>query len=316
MSRRLSRIVIGFLIFFYCVFLTSCAASQSSSATSAPNASPVGGTAPDRNAAQVSTPTATAEALAARVNGQTITLAALDRDVERRIQGIKASGETPPADTSGLRQEMLDAMIQQLLIEQAAAIQGIQVSDADVEAEIRLIIESVGGVEKWRAQLQIDNLTEAEYRAGLRSALITQKMRDIVTRNICVNVEQVRARHILVAEETGALQIRAELDKGADFAALAAQYSLDVTTKDSGGDLGWFTRGQLLQTAVEEAAFGLEKNAISGPVKSELGYHIIQTLDRSTDRPLDPAVCADLSQAAFERWIQDLESKATIERLV
>jgi parvulin-like peptidyl-prolyl isomerase len=70
----------------------------------------------------------------------------------------------------------------------------------------------------------------------------------------------------------------------------------------------------LLQSAVEDAAFSLPLNAISAPVKSELGYHIIQTLERSQNRPIDPETCSRLTQSAFERWMQDLVNKAKIEK--
>ncbi len=87
-------------------------------------------------------------------------------------------------------------------------------------------------------------------------------------------------------DEATANQVVQQLKGGADFAALAAKLSLDVTTRQTGGDLGWFPRGQLLQKTVEDAAFSLPLNRYSAPVKSDLGYHIIQTLERVKDRRL------------------------------
>jgi parvulin-like peptidyl-prolyl isomerase len=175
-------------------------------------------------------------------------------------------------------------------------------------------VQIAGNRENLQAQLAADGMTEAEYREGLRAALLTQRMRDRVTESICVTVEQVQARHILVADEATAQQIRAQLDAGADFGALAAQFSLDVTTRQAGGDLGWFARGQLLQAAVEVTAFALAEGEISAPVRSELGYHIIQTIARAQDRPLEDENCYLLVEVAFERWIQDLRTSAQIER--
>lgn len=318
--RFLSRIVIASAIFVVVFFLTSCggAAPASQNQTSATSGTPSDGTtsASTQLVSQAATPEPSPIPIliAARVNGQVILLADLDREVLRRLDAIKAVGDALPSDMDAFRLTVLDGLIQQVLIEQAAAAQGITVSDAEVDAEIKQTIDVAGGLEKWRAQLAADKMTEVEFRGGLRSALITQKIRDIVTKDACLHVEQVRARHILVADEPTALQVKAQLDRGADFAQLASQYSLDVTTRQSGGDLGWFTHGQLLQRSVEDTAFALALNAISGPVKSELGYHIIQTTDRSTDRPVDDQTCALLSQATFERWIRDLVSKATIEK--
>ncbi len=256
----------------------------------------------------------TNEPIAAVVNNQTIPLSALDKAVNRRLDGIKSVGDPMPADPTTFRLSVLDSLIDQMLIEQAATIQGIKVTDADVETEVQTNISIAGSKEKWQAQLTADRMSEADYRAGLRSALITQKMRDIVTASIGNTSEQVHARHILVATEAQVNDILAKLKAGSDFAQLAAQYSLDVSTKQTGGDLGWFSRGELLQKAVEDSAFSLQDNQLSGPVKSELGYHIIQTLERVKDRPIDPDTRFKLSEDAFERWIQSLRKGAHIEK--
>ncbi len=307
MNRLATRLLIGLAILIAVFFLSACASSQT----------PVEASSPQANKAVLpaqQTQAPTAQPIAARVNDQVITLGTLDDEVNRRIDGIKGTGDPLPTDMNAFRLNVLDALIEQMIIEQAAAIQGVTVTDADVQAELDATIKIAGSKENWEAQLSADHMTEDQYRAGLRSTLITEKMRDIVTANACKNVEEAHARHILVADEATANQIKAQLDGGADFASLAAQYSLDVTTRQIGGDLGWFARGQLLQASVEDAAFSLPLNAISAPVKSELGYHIIQTLERSKDHPIDPETCSRLSQSAFERWIQDLISKAKIEK--
>lgn len=140
------------------------------------------------------------------------------------------------------------------------------------------------------------------------------RMRYLITAGVCIAVEQVHARHIVVLDEATASDIRRQLEAGGDFATLAATYSLDVTTNQLGGDLGWFARGQLLQRAVEAAAFTLEVGAISAPVRSELGYHIIQVLEHEASRAVEDEVCYRLTETIFERWIQDLKTSGTIER--
>lgn len=99
--------------------------------------------------------------------------------------------------------------------------------------------------------------------------------------------EAVRARHILIevpqnatkAQEKEALkkaqEIRARILKGEDFAKLAKEYSADPGTKNRGGELGFFTRGQMVK-AFEEAAFSLKPGEVSQPVRTPFGYHIIQ----------------------------------------
>jgi len=251
--------------------------------------------------------------LAALVNGKTpITVAQLDSEVNRQLDARKSLNDPPPVDLNAFRDSILNSLIQQTLIEQAAVIQGVVVTDQDVETEIQSYIQAAGGRDKWLLQVAADNMTEIEYRAGLRSALITLKMRDLVTANIGTTAEQVHARHILVADLNTANQLFQQIQSGADFAALANKYSLDLTTKQSGGDLGWFTRGQLLQKTVEDAAFSLAINQFSSPIKSELGYHIIQVLEKVSNRPIDPATRSRLAEQTFETWLQTLVKAATI----
>ena len=90
---------------------------------------------------------------------------------------------------------------------------------------------------------------------------------------------EIKARHILVADEKTAKEVKAKLDKGEDFAKLAKQYSTDTGSAQKGGDLGWFGAGKMLPE-FETAAYKLKKNEISAPIKSQYGYHIIQLLDK------------------------------------
>jgi parvulin-like peptidyl-prolyl isomerase len=294
------------------VILSACASAQP---TQTPAANQAGNNASSSgNATIATTPRPTQQAIAAIVNNESISLAKLDREVTRGIEGLKTLGEAQPADLQAYRLTILDSLIEQMLIEQAAAIQGITVTDAEVETEVQANIKLAGGKDKWAAQLAADRTTEPERRAELRSTLITQKMRDRVTASIGNTSEQVHARHILVPEEKTANDVLAKLKAGTDFAQLAAQNSLDVTTKQTGGDLGWFSRGELLQKSVEDSAFSLKVNEISAPVKSDLGYHIIQTLERVKDRPIDPETRFRLSKEAFERWVASLYRTAHVEK--
>lgn len=85
----------------------------------------------------------------------------------------------------------------------------------------------------------------------------------------------IRASHILVSTESAAAEILSRLKAGEDFSALSQQYSLDAASRNSGGDLGPFARGDLME-AFENAAFQLKPGEISGIVKTNLGYHIIK----------------------------------------
>lgn len=122
------------------------------------------------------------------------------------------------------------------------------------------------------------NVTDEQLRAAYSSALDNFRM-----------PERVHARHILLKTdgksdaEKKALKAKAEdlikqLKNGADFAELAKKYSEDGS-KDQGGDLSWFTHGQMV-AEFDSAAFALKPKEISGVVTSQFGYHIIQTLEK------------------------------------
>lgn len=87
-------------------------------------------------------------------------------------------------------------------------------------------------------------------------------------------MKSVRASHILVANEKDAKSIMDRLAKGEDFAALAKRFS-KCPSKSKGGDLGWFTKGQMVKE-FEDACFNGKTGDVVGPVKTEFGYHVIK----------------------------------------
>jgi len=87
------------------------------------------------------------------------------------------------------------------------------------------------------------------------------------------------ALHILVKTQQEAMELKAQLDKGADFAKLAKKHSL-CPSKKKGGDLGEFRRGQMVK-AFDDVVFKKPLLKVHGPIKTKFGYHLIKTLYRS-----------------------------------
>jgi parvulin-like peptidyl-prolyl isomerase len=171
-----------------------------------------------------------------------------------------------------------------------------------------------GSDEAWQGWLAANLYTEAEFREDLRGALNASRVRDIVLQGYSPSgVPFVRARHILVATEAEASALLERLRSGEDFAALASQFTRDETTRGSGGDLGWFHEAQLLQPELARLAFTLEMSIIAGPIRTELGYHILQVLERE-NRPVSEEEYAAVAQAHFENWLFGLANDAMIER--
>ncbi|WP_420266147.1 peptidylprolyl isomerase [Candidatus Magnetominusculus dajiuhuensis] len=98
--------------------------------------------------------------------------------------------------------------------------------------------------------------------------------------------EQVKASHILVKTEEEAKAAAEKIQKGADFASVAKEVSIDKMTADKGGDLGFFSKGQM-QPSFDEAAFKLKTGELSAPVKTTFGYHIIKLTDMKPAKKVD-----------------------------
>src|ERR1700760_4594311 len=132
-----------------------------------------------------------------------------------------------------------------------------------------------------RNRLLMDNLLAVEGKAATTDEAM-KKVYDEATKQI-TGEQEVHARHILVETEDEAKAVKAELDKGADFAELAKKKSKDPGASD-GGDLGFFTKEQM-GPEFSEVAFKLEPGKISDPVKSQFGWHIIKVEEKRNRKP-------------------------------
>jgi foldase protein PrsA len=236
-------------------------------------------------------------------------------------------------EASPTAKQVLTQLVQQALIDQYAKDNKIDIAQGDVDKK-EADIKTKYPPGQFEAILKQQGLTETDVQNILRQQLVIEKavapMVHVTDADVAAyyaknhstldTKPQVRARHILVADEKTADMIEAKLKSGANFADLAKQYSTDPSTKDKGGELGFFTHGQMVP-AFDAAAFALPVNAISAPVKSPFGWHIIQTEEKK------PAVVASLAsstaairttltqqqqQQQIPVFLQQLRSKATI----
>ncbi|MBI3762818.1 MAG: peptidylprolyl isomerase [Chloroflexi bacterium] len=258
-------------------------------------------------------PTPTEAPLAARVNGRPITLEAFQKEVARFEAGQAAIGKDPAA-LGDYRGRVLDDLINRELVAQAAAREGVTLTDSELQKKHDAVVTAAGGAGTFNAWLAANEYTADEFRAELRGELIAQALAAKVI-DVPTAVEQVHARHILVTTEAEAQDLLARVQQGADFGSLARQFSQDLSTRPNGGELGWFARGELAVPEVEDAAFNLQPNGLSGVVHSALGFHLVQTLERDPARPLDPTALAALRQQAFDQWVAGQRAQATVEIL-
>jgi len=150
-------------------------------------------------------------------------------------------------------------------------------------------------------------VSEETIRDIIEITIIREEIIEIVSAEVPEEAEHVWIRHILVDDENTADEVIEKLADGEDFVDLAAEYSIDTSNKDNGGDLDWFTRGAMVQP-FEEAAFALEVGEISDPVQTDFGWHILESLGKD-DLLLDPTAYQQLSNQAYTDWITEKETQ-------
>jgi peptidyl-prolyl cis-trans isomerase D len=153
-------------------------------------------------------------------------------------------------------------------------------------------------------------MSEAEFRYMIENQILRTRVLEAITADISTEQEQVWARHILVADAETAQEVLDRLEAGDDFAALAAEYSMDGSGT-SGGDLGWFTRDMMV-AEFSEAAFNLEIGEISPAVESQFGFHIIQVLGKDVF-PLTGTQLDQARETRFQEWLADQREASQVE---
>ena len=291
---------------------------------------------------------------AAMVNDTVITQAELDSQMNMVVDRLRASGRLPDvSQLDQLRSQVLENLISRELLYQESQKKGIKISQEAVNEQFINLKAQFPNEEEFNKALTRVNLTEASIKEKLERDLSLKKLiddevapgvklTDIEIRAFYDNnpeafkqPERVKASHILIKvdPEAEASQkaeakkkidlVQAKLQKGEDFGALAKEYS-EGPSAPEGGDLGYFTRGQMVKP-FEDAAFAMKPGEVSGVVETQFGYHLIKVTDKTPEgtMPYDD-VKERLGEFLKQKKIQEevnvyvkrLEEKAKIERFV
>jgi foldase protein PrsA len=224
--------------------------------------------------------------------------------------------------------------VQAALIDQYAKDNHVEIPDADVQKK-EDEIKSKYPPGQFEQILKAQNLTEDDVKHILRQQLVVDKA---VSANVKISDAevasyisknhatldtgaQVRARHILVANMKTADEVEAKLKAGGKFEDLAKQYSTDPSSKVKGGELGFFSKGQMVP-AFQAAAFSQPLNVVGPPVKSPFGYHIIEVEEKkpamvanvaNSGDKVRPQLQQQQSQQQYPTFLAGLRSKANIQ---
>lgn len=247
-------------------------------------------------------PSPTSEPLAALVNGEPISLAQFQAELARyqAAAGMELATED--------QQRVLQAMIDQLLLAQAAVEQGYILDEAAVQARLEQLSAEAGGQQALLDWLASNGYVLETFQQELAQTAAAAWMRDQVAASVPAAAEQVHARWLRFNNREQAQQILAQVRAGADFAALAAE--ADPVAK---GDLDWFPRGYLLDAALEEAAFPLQPGEVSEVIESSLGFILLQVIERDPARPLSPDALLQLQSQAVQRWLEQRQAESALQ---
>lgn len=255
------------------------------------------------------TNTPTPVPLALKVNGEGVPLAEYQAQLAQLVAADEQMGKTRTAEEQ--QQMVLDELINQTLMAQVAHEGGFTLDETDIQARIDALIVQMGGqaaLDEWVAG---NGYTTESFQSALSRAAASAWQRDAIISSVPESAEQIRAQQILVGDAERADALHRQLEAGADFATLAAQY--DPIT---GGILGWFPRGYLTQPVVEEAAFALQPDEFSPVIETDFGYHIVYILERESDRPLSVDARTTLQHKVLSAWLETLRETSSIEILL
>jgi peptidyl-prolyl cis-trans isomerase C len=265
----------------------------------------------------------TDDEVVARVNGEILSRAAFEKELERELESLDPVEPRGPEQIGPIRLALLDTTIDRMLLLQAA--RKVNISAAPEEVDERILrISSDYPAEGFEKALARGKLSMPELRRRTAELLMLEKLfeehvypRVSVTeeeihqsyeqhRDQFMVPEQVRAAQIVVRSLEEARRLQQQLRQGKKFADLARKYSLSPDAK-VGGDLGFFPRG-VMPRSFDEVAFRLAVGQVSDVVTSDYGYHLLQVLERRPARKgeLD-AVRREVEQKLIQRKRADAQ---------
>ena len=261
------------------------------------------------------TPEAIQKSTVAKVEGTKITRKEVDEKLNAFITQMKAKyGENYESNSDAKelllqqRKAVVDSMVSNIIIENKAKELGLMPKEDEIKTEVDKQIQSTkdlyGSEEEFKKALETNGVTEELLRDNARVNVISKKVFDKTVEGITVDDKEVKqyydtntdqfkedkdkvhTAHILVETKEEADAIKKQLDEGADFAKLAQEKSLDVVTKDKGGDLGFINYDDLSNgMTFMLAAKVLNKGEVSEPIQEKDGWHIIKVLEKQIYEP-------------------------------
>ena len=251
--------------------------------------------------------TATLAPMAATVNGEGITASECSDEVGRYKTAQRGLGRTVSDQDAAAAKTVLEDLIAQVLLEQGAKAAGFDITDSALQSKMGAIASQLGGTNKLSKWESDHGYTDESFRVALRRDSDAAWMRDKIIGAVPTIADQVHVQQILLYNTDQAQGVLEQLKGGADFNTLAATY--DPSTR---GDLGWFPKGYILDSKVEEVAFGLAVGQSSDVIQTDVGYDIIKVLERDQQHPLSPDAYLVMQEQALKEWLSKQRAQANV----
>lgn len=243
------------------------------------------------------------EAVVAKVNGKEVKL----KEVERLKKALPPQVLNNAKDKDKLFTTLRDQLIDITLLTEAAKKAGLE-KQADVQKAIQQATEQV------LVQAYLSN----ELKSFVTDAAVKNRY-DKYVAEMPKDEMEVKARHVLVKDESAAKKIIEDLKKGADFLKIAREQSIDKASAQDGGDVGYFRKGDMVKEFADAAFTLVPGKFTETPVKTQFGWHVIKVDDkRKVKAPKFEEVQEQLKASVLEesmlKLVTSLRDKATIER--
>lgn len=275
--------------------------------------------------------------MALYINNEQLQDAVIEQEFSMLCQ--RYSAELPPEELQANRDRIMsdarENAIERLILIQEARKIVPDPTEEEVNQRIFQIQEAYGGQERFGKMTDED---KAKFRTGMSDSIKLERYFEIICRDVpspseeeCLKyyqdhkeefktVEMVRASHIVRRPLAGQKmpdfyksmrEIRQKLVEGADFATLSGQYS---QCKDSGGDLGWFARGQMVPL-FEDIVFSMKPGEVSDVFQTEFGFHIAKLTDRRLPEYVDYKEVQESIREHLSSELKNAEIGKTVDKL-
>jgi len=290
------------------------------------------------NTSGETTPEITEEGVIATVDDNKITQTQYDESLavyKKMVESQYGEGawdtEISEGKTMGgyYEEALLDNIILEIIMVEAAEKEGIKLSDEDIKSELENFKVNFKTDDEYKQFLEKNGMTEEYLKEALKKESIINQFLAVKIENLqptddelktifndLKTNQKVKASHILVATEEEAKAVIERLNKGEKFEDMAKELSIDTGSGANGGDLDYFAYTDMVQP-FSEKAFAMEVGEVSEPVQSEFGYHIIKL----TDKTIDDTITAETEKASlteyyksykYEDLLADLKENANI----